>query len=42
MTERKNELTKLFGLVTLAVCAAAIFDPRFREACLTFLCKLKK
>ena len=42
MTGQRNELAKLFGLVTLAVCVAAIFDPRFREACLTFLCKLKK
>ena len=39
---RQNDIpvaTILAGL-TLAVCVAAIFDPRFRKACVGLLCKL--
>jgi hypothetical protein len=40
--ERRNDvsITKLFAGLTLAVCIAAVFDPRLRKACFSLLCKL--
>ncbi len=30
---------RFFGFVTLGLCALAVFDPRFRRACLGLLCR---
>lgn len=40
MAGRENGLAKLMMFLTLAVYVAAMFDPRFRKACFSFLCKL--
>lgn len=37
---KANGVAGLIAFMTLAVCVAAIFDPRFRKACLSLLCKL--
>ena len=40
--ERQNDITvaRILAGLTLAVCIAAVFDPRLRRACLGLLCKL--
>jgi hypothetical protein len=40
--ERQNDIpvAKILAGLTLAVCIAAVFDPRFRRVCLGLLCKL--
>jgi hypothetical protein len=40
--QRRNDvpIAKLLAGLTLAVCIAAVFDPRLRKACLSLLCKL--
>jgi len=40
MTDKNDNLATLVGLITVGVCVAAIFDPRFRKFCLGLLCKL--
>lgn len=40
MATRKTQFGSLLGWVTFAVCALAIFDPRFRKACWNLLCRL--
>jgi len=40
MTGKNEGLATLVGLITVGVCVAAIFDPRFRKLCLSLLCKL--
>jgi hypothetical protein len=40
MTEKNDGLATVIGLITVCVCVAAIFDPRFRKFCLGLLCKL--
>jgi len=40
--EQRNDIpvAKILVGLTLAVCVAAIFDPRLRKACLGLLCRL--
>jgi hypothetical protein len=40
--EQWNDIpvAKILAGLTLAVCVAAIFDPRLRNACLGLLCRL--
>lgn len=40
--QSKNDvqLATILAGVALAVCVAAIFDPRLRRACIGLLCKL--
>jgi hypothetical protein len=40
MTAKNDALATLIGLLTVGVCVAAIFDPRFRKFCVGLLCKL--
>jgi hypothetical protein len=40
MTRKNDGLATVMGLITVGVCVAAIFDPRFRKFCLSLLCKL--
>lgn len=34
------QLAGILAAVALAICVAAIFDPRLRRACIGLLCKL--
>lgn len=38
---RRNGPVNLFAIVTLAVCGLALINPRFRQVCWSFLCKLR-
>jgi len=40
MVNQNRDLGKFIGWVTLAVCVAAVVDPRFRKLCWSLLCKL--
>jgi hypothetical protein len=40
MANRNTDLAKIMVLVTLAVCVAAVVDPRFRKLCFGLLCRL--
>jgi hypothetical protein len=35
-----GQLARILAGVALAVCVAAIFDPRLRRACIGLLCRL--
>lgn len=40
MASTANSIAKALGVVTLIICIAAVFDPRFRKLCQGLLCRL--
>jgi hypothetical protein len=40
VANENNNLSTFISLLMLAVCAAAIVDPRFRKLCWSLICKL--
>ena len=40
MAAEGNSFAKFMGFLTLAICVAALVEPRVRKFCLSLLCKL--
>ena len=40
LVKKDMDPAKFIGWLTLAVCVAALVDPRFRKLCWSFLCNL--
>ena len=40
MTRPNSSASQIVGLVTVGVCLLALFDKRFRDVCISFICKL--